>query len=152
MDPYERLTAINESMKKAVAMLRKNPAAMADAQQFGETGHMRPDSPRRKAQETKALRQMIRHGSSPLASERPDSIHGRINRRSGREIPKTRRRSPQIETDYSGSGSDTDAIGFPGGSSGYKTEFDSDTARTARGRGVRLPADKAEFKKKYGIK
>ena len=47
MDPYERLVAINESMKKAQAMLRKNPAAMADAQQFAGTGHMRPDSKRR---------------------------------------------------------------------------------------------------------
>ena len=152
MDPYERLTAINESMKKAQAILQKNPAAMADAQQFAETGHMRHDSPRRKRRETAALRQMIRHGSSPLASERPDSLHGRINRRSNLETNKTRRRSPKIQTNYRGGGLDTDAIGYPGGSSGYKTEFDSDTARIARGRGVRLPADKAEFKKKYGIK
>ena len=149
MDPYERLVAINESMKKAIAMLRKNPAAMADAQQFGETGHMRPDSKRRKAQETRALRQMIRHGSSPLASERPDSIHGRINRRSGQEINKTRLKSPKIETNYRGGSLDTDAIGFPGK---HGTQFPGDTARLARGRGVRLPATKAEFKKKYGIK
>ena len=150
MDPYERLVAINESMKKAQAMLRKNPAAMADAQQFAGTGHMRPDSKRRKAQETRALRQMIRHGSSPLRSERPDSIHGRINRRGESDTFKKmggRTRSPIIQTHHH-----TGAIGFPGGSSGYKTEFDSNTEYLARERGVRLPATKAEFKKKYGIK
>ena len=149
MDPYERLAAINESMKKAVAMFRKNPAAMADAQQFGETGHMRPDSPRRKARETRALRQMIRYGSSPPTSERPGSLHGRINRRSGQEINKTRLKSPKIETNYRGGSLDTDAIGFPGK---HGTQFDPNTEYLARERGVRLPADKAEFKKKYGIK
>ena len=143
MDPYERLTAINESMKKAQAILQKNPAAMADAQQFAETGHMRHDSPRRKARETRALRQMIRYGSSPPTSERPDSLHGRINQRSGEEINKTRRRSPKLKTSRDG------FLGFPGDDT---TKFDGDTARTARERGVRLPADKAEFKKKYGIK
>ena len=147
MDPYERLQAINENMKKMIAMLRKNPAAMADAQQFGRTGHMRHDSKRRKAQETRALRQMIRHGSSPLRSERPDSLHGQINQRSSVEMNRTRRRSPKIETHPH-----HDGIGYPGGSSGYTTEFDGNTEYLARQTGVRLPADKAEFKKKYGIK
>ena len=147
MDPYERLVAINESMKKAVAMLQKNPAAMADAQQFAGTGHMRPDSKRRKAEETRALRQMIRHGSSPLRSERPDSIHGRINRRGERDTFEKMgggTRSPIIQTHHH-----SGAIGFPGDDG---TEFDPNTEYLARERGVRLPADKAEFKKKYGIK
>ena len=42
-----------------------------------------------------------------------------------------------------------DAIGFPGDDT---TKFDTDIVQLGRAKGVELPATKAEFKKKYGIK
>ena len=151
MDPYERLTAINESMKRRVNRLMKNPAARADAIKIGETEHMQGHPFGDKA-DRRTIKQMIRHAASPPEKERLDSIHGKINQRSKTLPPfhKKAQRSPTIKTSHYTGYFGRGALGCPGkirGVPNYDTEIEYD----APAMGVKLAVGDA-FKKKYGIK
>ena len=151
MDPYERLESINESMKRLVNRLMKNPAARADAIKIGETEHMQGHPFGDKA-DRRTIKQMIRHAASPPEKERLDSIHGKINQRSKTLPPfhKKAQRSPTIKTSHYTGYFGRGALGFPGkirGVPNYDTEIEYD----APARGVKLAVGDA-FKKKYGIK
>ena len=150
MDPYERLESINESMKRLVNRLMKNPAARADAIKIGETEHMQ-GHPFGDQADRKTIKQMIRHAASPPEKERLDSIHGKINQRS-RPLPpfhKKASRSPTMKTSHYTGDLGRGALGFPGKKRGV-TSYDTNIEIDAPIRGVKLAVGDA-FKKKYGL-